>query len=75
MDAAITERWHDATVCDGTFRCPCKKRITLSKQDIRSALMLPSSSEQATYLKFQQLYTWGFKEIWDKLPGEQNVTL
>ena len=35
--------------------------------------MSPSSSEQATYLKFQQLYTWGFKEIWDKLPGEQTL--
>ena len=29
LDAAITERWHDATMCDGTYRCPCKKRITL----------------------------------------------
>lgn len=69
LDAAITEIWHDKQLCDGSVNCQCKNRLQLTKADIRRVLLDPSESEKSTYQQFVNLCSWGYQEIWRKMPG------
>ena len=33
-DSLITKNWHDATICDGSVQCPCKKDRKLGRKDV-----------------------------------------
>ena len=70
IDSAVTETWHDQAICDGTVSCPCKKKVTLTSQDIDRVLLVPSRAEQTTNHQFQSLCSWGYLEVWQKMPGE-----
>ena len=69
-DATLTETWHDQTICDGTFSCQCKKKVALSKEDIDTALLVPTAPEKTTHQQFQSLCTWAYVDIWKNMPGE-----
>ena len=69
-DATLTETWHDQTICDGTFSWQCKKKVALSKEDIDTALLVPTAPEKTTHQQFQSLCTWGYVDIWKNMPGE-----
>ena len=69
-DATLTETWHDQTICDGTFSCMCKKMVILSKEDIDNVLLVPTADEKTTHQQFQRLCSWGYMDVWQKMPGE-----
>ena len=75
LDTAITEKWHDMQQCDGSFNCQCKKRISLQKEDIEKVLLAPSEAEKLTYQNFTNLCSWGYQEIWQKMPGKLHTCI
>ena len=69
-DETLTESWHDETICDGTFSCMCKTKVILSKQDIDNVLLVPTADEKTTHQQFQSLCSWGYMDVWQKMPGK-----
>ena len=74
-DSKLTETWHDQTVCDGTLSCICKKKVTLTKDDIASVLLEPTTQEKETHKQFQHLCSWGYMDVWQKMPGKKCTVL
>lgn len=66
-DSKVTESWHDEKICDGTPRCKCKVRLVLKKVDIDSTLFDLNEEEQKTSNQFEQLCTWGYRDLWNML--------
>lgn len=73
-DSAITETWHTAE-CDGSSTCPCKQSVVLTEADIDNVLINLSQAEQRIYHQFENLMTWGYKQLWAKMTGNVHASL
>lgn len=73
-DSAITETWHTAE-CDGTANCSCKQSVVLTEADIDNVLIDLSPDEERTYRQFENLMSWGYKQLWANMTGNVHVFL
>ena len=48
----------------------CKKMVILSKEDIDNVMLVPTADEKTTHQQFQRLCSWGYMDVWQKMPGE-----